>query len=114
VQVTCEGTELGVLCRLTGNLEALTVPDFRDAVTAVPSGKQVIFDLSGVPFIDSAGLGALIGAIRRIREMGGEAAVCSPRSSVNRVLDIVGLHRIVIVARDRADAEEQLSNPVTA
>ncbi|MGH9106980.1 MAG: STAS domain-containing protein [Acidimicrobiales bacterium] len=108
VQVTCEETGQAVVCHLQGNLEHATVAHFREAFTTVPPGRPVVFDLSGVPFIDSAGLGALIGAVRRTREMGGEALVCAPRPSVNRVLEIVGLPRIVNVAASVEEAGEIL------
>ena len=86
----------GVLvCHLIGNLEHLAVGEFREAVAQISGAKRVIFELSAVPFVDSAGLGALIGAIRRARELRGEAVVSSARPSVKRVLEIVGLPRIV-------------------
>ncbi len=40
---------------------------------------RLVIDLSRVPFIDSAGLGALIGGIRRTRELGGQVAVACSR-----------------------------------
>ncbi len=42
--------------------------------------------MSGVPFVDSAGLGALIGGIRRARELGGDVAVACDRPTLVRVL----------------------------
>ena len=59
MSVTFEQDEAGVVCYLTGNLEHLTVVDFRESVAHLCGAKQVIFDLSAVPFVDSAGLGAL-------------------------------------------------------
>ena len=112
MNVTREETCGSVVYHLAGNLEQLTVGGFRDAIAQILPKQHVIFDLSGVPFLDSAGLGALIGAVRRIRETGGEAAVCGPRPSVNRALEIVGLHRIVGVASSVADAIELLSAAV--
>lgn len=88
-----------------GNLENLTVGEFREDMAQVPAKSRVIFDLSAVPFVDSAGLGALIGAIRRIRELEGDAVVCSVRPSVARVLDLVGLNRIVAVVSSVDEAE---------
>jgi anti-anti-sigma factor len=81
----------------------------RDAFSQILPKQSVIFDLSGVPFLDSARLGALIGAGRRIRDTGGEAVICAPRPSVNRVWEMVGLPRIVFVASSVADATGLLS-----
>jgi anti-anti-sigma factor len=105
VPVRFEQDRAGVLCRLIGNLENATLGEFREAVVQFAPKSHVIFSLEEVPFIDSDGLGALIGAIRRIREMSGDAIVCSPRPSVDRVLQIVGLPRIVDVFATVSDAK---------
>jgi anti-anti-sigma factor len=97
MRVTFDETEAGVICHLVGNLEHLSVTQFRDAVAQLRDTRRVIFELSAVPFVDSAGLGALIGSVRRTREVGGDAVVCSARPSVKRVLEMVGLPRIVNV-----------------
>ncbi|HTW08607.1 MAG TPA: STAS domain-containing protein [Acidimicrobiales bacterium] len=105
MHVKFDHTEAGVVCQVMGNLENLTVGDFREDLAQLPPEARVIFDLSAVPFVDSSGLGALIGAIRRIREHGGDAVVCSVRPSVGRVLELVGLNRIVTVVSNLRDAQ---------
>ncbi len=103
--VTCDETEAGVVCHLIGNLEHLSVAQFREAVALLGDRRRVIFEFSAVPFVDSSGLGALIGAVRRTREAHGDAVVCSPRPSVKRVLDMVGLPRVVHVFGTLSDAQ---------
>jgi anti-anti-sigma factor len=105
VRVKFDQTEAGVVCHIIGNLENLTVGEFHEDLGQFRNGTRVIFDMSAVPFVDSAGLGALIGAIRRIRELNGEAVVCAVRPSVRRVLDLVGLNRIVAVVGNLREAE---------
>jgi anti-anti-sigma factor len=114
VSVTFEQDEAGVVCHLTGNLEHLTVVDFRESVAHLCDAKKLIFELSAVPFVDSAGLGALIGAVRRTRELGGEAVVCAARPSVQRVLEMVGLHRVVHVFGSLREAQEYFSGRAVA
>jgi anti-sigma B factor antagonist len=114
VSVTFEQIDVGVVCHLTGNLEHLTVVEFRDSVAHLGAAKKVIFELSAVPFVDSAGLGALIGTVRRTREQGGEAVVCSARPSVKRVLEMVGLHRIVNVFDTLPEAQAYFSGRAVA
>ncbi|MGH9075802.1 MAG: STAS domain-containing protein, partial [Acidimicrobiales bacterium] len=58
------------LCRPVGELDAFTVSQFRQALGDLASTPRLLIDLSAVPFVDSAGLGALIGGIRRARELG--------------------------------------------
>jgi anti-anti-sigma factor len=115
VLIRCEEVGLVLVCHLEGNLEQLSAPQFREAVAGLlPTKKLVVFELSAVPFVDSAGIGALIGAARRIRELGGTVVVCSPRPSISRVFQLVGLGRVVTVAKSTSEAIDHLSGAVVA
>lgn len=89
-----------IVCRPQGDLDAFTVVRFRQAIADMPSASAVIIDLSGVPFIDSAGLGALVGGIRRIRDLGGEAVVSTNRPVHRGLLHTTGFDRIVTITED--------------
>lgn len=91
-------TQGHTICRPVGDLDAFTVRHFRQAVADLAGTPRLIIDLSGTTFIDSAGLGALIGAIRRTREAGGEVAVACDRANLVRVLHGTGFDRVVTVA----------------
>jgi anti-sigma B factor antagonist len=93
-----------VICRPVGEVEAFTVSQFRQALADVASASRLIIDLSAVPFVDSAGLGALIGGIRRTRELGGQVAVACSRPTLVRLLRTTGFDRIVTVAGTVAEA----------
>jgi anti-sigma B factor antagonist len=93
------------VCRLIGELDAFTVSELRQALAELASVHRLLIDLSGVAFIDSAGLGALIGGIRRSRELGGDVAVVvSNRPTLRRLLDTTGFDRIVPVTETVTDA----------
>lgn len=85
------------LCRPVGELDAYTVLAFRETLGELAQRPKVVIDLSEVPFMDSAGLGALIGGIRRAREHGGEVAVACSRPTLTRLLHTTGFDRIVPV-----------------
>jgi anti-sigma B factor antagonist len=85
------------VCRPVGELDAFTVSQFRQSLAELASSARLLIDLSGVPFVDSAGLGALIGGIRRVRELGGDVAVACPRPTLTRLLRTTGFDRIVTV-----------------
>ena len=86
------------VCRADGVLDAFTVSTFRQIMAGIASSSQLILDLSGITFIDAAGLGALVGAIRRTRECGGQVAVVCNRPTLVRLLRSNGFDRIVTVA----------------
>lgn len=97
------------VCRPHGDLDAFTVVRFRQAIAEIPSDSVVIFDLSEVPFIDSAGLGALVGGIRRIRDLGGEAVVATDRPVHRNLLHTTGFDRIVKITGDVTEAAAVLA-----
>jgi anti-sigma B factor antagonist len=86
------------VCRPVGELDAFTVSQFRQSLAELASTPRLIIDMSSVPFVDSAGLGALIGGIRRARELGGDVAVACNRPTLTRLLRTTGFDRIVTVA----------------
>jgi anti-sigma B factor antagonist len=92
------------VCRPVGELDAFTVSQFRQALAEMASSTRLLIDMSGVPFVDSAGLGALIGGIRRARELGGDVAVACNRPTLVRLLRTTGFDRIVTVTETVEEA----------
>lgn len=108
MDIHIEETAEYTLCRPAGELDAYTVGEFREALGGVTDVTALLIDLSDVPFMDSAGLGALIGGIRRTREGGGEVAVACSRQSLTRLLHTTGFDRIVPVAESVEEAAAAL------
>ena len=73
-------------------------------VTAVAEGSRlVVLDLSELDFVDSFGLGAVVGALKRVRQRGGELALVCPSSRIRRVFEVCDLDRILAL-HDSIDA----------
>jgi anti-anti-sigma factor len=96
------------LLRLCGDLDAFGVRDLRDAARAFRRGLTLLIDLTAVCFIDSAGIGALVGVVRRNRERGGRAALVVG-GSVATVLRGAGMHEVVTLAQTIDVAKRELS-----
>lgn len=96
--------------RFVGELDALTAPRMRQVLARMASSPKAVIDLSGVVFIDSTGLNALVGGIRRIRECGGQVAVSSSSPQVRRLLTLTGFEKIVLLADSVGEAAEKLAN----
>ncbi|MDP2310202.1 MAG: STAS domain-containing protein [Pseudomonadota bacterium] len=81
-----------------GRLDLLTASDVkRQLQAAVATGlHRLVVDLHGVPFIDSSGLGALIGALKATRLAGGDLRIARPGEQVRYVLEISMLDRVLV------------------
>lgn len=81
---------------LSGSLDIATAPTVRAALleAAERGDHRIVVDLNRVEFLDSTGLGALIGAQRRAKEAGGEIRLTVPEGQILRLLRITGLLKI--------------------
>jgi anti-sigma B factor antagonist len=91
---------------LTGSLDIATSPTVRAAlVTASERGShRLIVDLTRVDFLDSTGLGALIGGQRRAKEFDGEVRLVAKEGQILRLLRITGLLKVFGVYPTLEDA----------
>jgi anti-sigma B factor antagonist len=90
---------------VTGEIDVATAPRLREhVVKLVGEGEtRIVVDMEGVEFIDSTGLGALVGALKRIRTQGGELAIVCSRPRLLKVFEITGLVRVFEI-HDTLDA----------
>jgi anti-sigma B factor antagonist len=109
LEITVDQAGDYTICRPAGELDAFTVGQFRESLTDLGGGGRLLIDLSGVPFLDSAGLGALIGGVRRAREAGGDVAVYGARPAVARLLHTTGFDRVASVSESEEDAAKALA-----
>ena len=86
-----------VVLRPVGRLNMVAAPAVREAVTKiVDSGRsRIAVDLSGVDFIDSSGLGALISGLKSTRQAGGDLRIAGANDQVKLVLSLTNLERVL-------------------
>ena len=82
-----------------GEVDLYTAPSLKERVADLVSAgrSRLAVDLSGVEFMDSTGLGVLIGGLKRCKEAGGSLALIAPREPVTKVLAITGLDKVFSV-----------------
>jgi anti-sigma B factor antagonist len=91
---------------LRGSLDLATAPTVRAALTdATDQGRhEIIVDLTQLEFLDSTGLGVLIGAHRRVVEKNGSLRLVVHEGPIARLLNITGLIAVLAVYRSLDDA----------
>jgi len=83
-----------VIVAVSGEIEISTVTRLRERLFELAdSGRPLIVDLERITFIDSAGLGALVGASRRAAEHGGSLHAVCARPQTRKLLWMTGIDR---------------------
>lgn len=95
---------------VAGELDLLTIDEFRAALAAASAGgaTRLALDLSAVTFIDSLSLAAIVGARRDLGPDGRLAAVIEPDSYVKLIFEIGGIGRVVRLVDTREQALSHL------
>ena len=90
-------------------LDCSTAADIRSQVLErIDGGSDVVMDLSRVQFVDSAGLGVLIGVFKATRRNGRKARFAGVRPEVNHIMEIIHLNRILELSPNVASAITEL------
>ena len=86
-----------------------TAPRFRQRLLAVISTgvQNVVIDLSSVDFIDSTGLGVLMGAAKRVRSSGGDIRLVSVGTRLADLIELTRLDRVLDVFDSVSAATDQ-------
>ena len=89
-----------------GEVDVYTAPRLRERlVELVDSGaRSVAVDLGGVDFLDSTGLGVLVGALKRVRTYDGELGLVCTESRILKVFEITGLTKVFPMHRSVDEA----------
>lgn len=107
MQSETEGGWLTVFS-LSGEMDAASAPEFRDALSETIEQDLIwiLVDLSEVEYIDSVGLGMLMGAAKRANEHGGGLAVICQRPNLLKIFDITGTRELLNVCEAESQARE--------
>ena len=96
VEITYDAAKM--TARICGEIDHHSAREIRREIddNFEASGAEALaLDMSRVRFMDSSGLGLILGRFSRVQASGGSFAVVDPSESVRRVLDIAGVGRIV-------------------
>ncbi|MBQ4347087.1 MAG: anti-sigma factor antagonist [Firmicutes bacterium] len=71
-----------------------------DSALLRSGAKHIIFDMSHVDFMDSSGIGMLLGRYKKLRETGGLLILCGVSENIMRIIMISGLQKLLPIAKD--------------
>ena len=95
---------------LTGEIDVYTSPKVKDAITELIDQEHynLVINLEKVRYIDSTGLGVLIGGLKRVREHGGSVNLVCTNPQIKKIFDITGLVKIFGIFDDEQSAMKAL------
>ena len=97
--------------RIRGEIDHHTAAAIRQGIDATlfeKRPKTLILDLSAVGFMDSSGLGLIMGRYSVMKELGGEMTVWNPSPETRAILTLAGMERLVKIAYPQG--EERTAN----
>lgn len=92
-----------------GEIDVYTAPELREKVLPLCARKQhkVVVDLSEVTYMDSTGLGVLIGAYKASQKVDGEFIVTGVTARVERLFNITGLNELITIEKLQIQGDDQ-------
>ncbi len=92
-----------------GELDISTSPVLRDRLVELGSGqaKKLVVDLEAVEFLDSTGLGVLVGGLKRMRSKDGDLVLVCTKPRILKVFEITALTKVFRIAASRDEALQE-------
>jgi anti-sigma B factor antagonist len=84
---------------VSGEVDVATVPKMREQLhNLVARGdNHIVVDLDAVDFLDSTGLGVLVGALKRVRSSGGDLQLVCTQPRIRKVFEVTGLTKVFAI-----------------
>ena len=96
--------ERGILvAKIDGDIDHHSAKSIRERIDSVIFERKpalVLLDLSAVDFMDSSGLGLILGRFNTAKELGLDLKILSPSRSVKKVLELAGIERLIKIEGD--------------
>ena len=89
-----------------GEIDVYTAPKLRDKISElVAEGRyRLIVDMEEVVFLDSTGLGVLVGGLKKVRANSGSLQLVCNQERLLKIFRITGLAKVFVIHRSREDA----------
>lgn len=96
-----------LVVRLNGELDHHTAAQVRQVIEDELNHELVshlVLNLEKLDFMDSSGLGVILGRYKRVAQMGGKMTLCSVQPSIKRIMEMSGLFKILQMFQDENSA----------
>jgi anti-anti-sigma factor len=110
MNIEIQTAPMGACVVLTGRLDAMTAPHFDDALQRIHIDQEntLLLDLSGLEYISSAGLRALLKLAKKVKDDKSKLALFGAQPMVQDVMVMSGFDRVLPLFSDRNAAADSL------
>ncbi len=107
MELKCMKKNKTLIIQVSGEIDHHTAKELRekaDAALEQMGGKNIIFGFQEVTFMDSSGIGVMIGRYKQIQSLGGRIAVVGANEKIGEIIRLSGLSKILPSFRILEDA----------
>lgn len=100
MQINIENAENKLIVRLSGEIDhhaTLEIRDRIDSAAREAMATELVMDFGGVSFMDSSGIGLVMGRYKTMQEIGGRVVVTNPSPHIKKVMKLSGLDKLVVI-----------------
>ena len=110
LKIVVEEKDDVMVLRLDGEVDVYTAPKLKSRlIDLVDQGKfKIIVDLEKVAFMDSSGLGVLVGGLKRVRSHDGAISLICSQENILKIFRITGLVKIFPIFDNESQALESV------
>ncbi|HEY8364290.1 MAG TPA: anti-sigma F factor antagonist [Haloplasmataceae bacterium] len=97
--------------RLSGELDHHTSIHLRDRINSLTDKfeiRNMVFNLKNLQFMDSSGIGVILGRYQHVKQKKGHLIVCELNAMIEKIIQLSGLLKILIVTKDEDQASSYL------
>jgi anti-sigma B factor antagonist len=116
LQISVRRSDDVAIIDLAGEVDAYTSARFREVMMDIieDGTARLVVSMAKVDYIDSSGLGALVGGLKRTSERNGRITLICDRIQVKKVFEITGLEKVFPIFDNEQEALEAARLPVSA
>lgn len=106
MEISTKEMKRASLVTVSGRVDSATAPDLDKALqTLIQANRnQIVVDLKGVEYMSSAGIRALVSALKAAKSGGGGLCIAQPSTRARDVLELAGLTTIFAIHQDLIEA----------
>ncbi|MDK2801039.1 MAG: hypothetical protein PWP27_1132 [Clostridiales bacterium] len=111
MQISFQITNRTLIAKIEGELDHHTSIEIREKIDREINRNQIknlIFDFENLNFMDSSGIGVIIGRYKYIQKLNGKVSIANLNLHVQRIITVSGLHKIVPIFDNVQDALKEM------